>query len=151
MGLFEGFLKKKSRKRSLGVCIPEHAAEKIEMHLEEEAQKERELREAEARDEYEIPMLEQQEFGNGGTRFEVDGIFQFQGSLMLKGKVLSGTITKKSKALIGKEKIGIESMQLGTKEVELLQKREEGALHLKKAKGMVLKGGDILEKKKKKN
>ncbi len=145
MKLFEGLLNKKTKKRSIGVCIPEHAAEKIERQLEEEAQNEKELRETEAEDEYEIPMLEQHEFGNGRTKFEVEGIFQFHGSLMVKGKVLSGTITKKSKALIGKDKIGIESMQLGTKEVELLQKREEGALHLKKAKGMVLKGGDILE------
>ncbi len=151
MGVFDSFVSKK-KKHKLGVCIPEHASKKIEAKLKKEVaeaeavKKAAEIAEKDKLIEKDTPLIEAvPEEPNGSALFEIDGVFQFQESLMVRGKVLRGTITRKSKAVIGRCKIGIDSLQLGTKEVELLQRRENGALHLKQSKGLFLRGGDVIE------
>jgi len=127
-----GFLKmlqKEKKEHSLGVCIPSHEREKIDIEIAEvKARNERDAKTRTAED----------------TAFEVEGYYEVMKTAMLSGLVLKGKITKKNKAVVSDKEYKITEVQKAHKKVPALEEGDHGAVFLK-GKGLLVQTGNVIE------
>jgi len=118
-------ISKPKKSRRLGVCVPDHQKERIELEIEE-IQKEKKKDSVE------------------NNAFEVSGYYEVWGSAMLKGTLLSGRITSKNKIVLGDREIKIKELQFNSRKVKALEEGDSGAVFLK-AKGLRIEAGQVLD------
>lgn len=127
-----GFLKilqKEKKTHSLGVCIPSHEKEKIDL----------EIAELESRTKEEAIKN-----GIGDTAFELEGYYEVMGTAMLSGRVLKGSITKKKKVLLNDKEYKIREIQKTQQDANELSEGERGAVFIK-GRGLLVQSGQVLE------
>ncbi|MDD5148505.1 MAG: hypothetical protein PHH08_03505 [Candidatus ainarchaeum sp.] len=135
------FTKKDSKQEK--VCIPEarRALNEHEAMLkkrEEEAKAQLSLIQEDLK-KRELPV-----FTDTKPRLFIEGVFAVSSTLMLKGTVLSGKITKTSKLKIRKKLFKVKDLQLKGKSTGSLIGGQKGAIFFEKAKGLYLRQGDII-------
>ncbi len=118
-------LTKPKKTHHLGVCVPEHQKEKIELEIKE-IEKEKKKQSVE------------------NNAFEVSGYYEVWGNAMLKGTLLSGRITSKNKIVVDGKEIKIKEIQFNGRKAKALQEGETGALFLN-AKGLRIEAGQVIE------
>lgn len=119
-------IQKKERK-PLGVCIPEHQKQKIEMLAE------RATNEAKSAG---VPK--------NSAAFEVEECFEIHGLAMIRGKVLRGMVTDKDKVLLESKKIKIIELRIDDRKVKMLDEGERGAIFVN-AEHLRLQPGSVIE------
>ncbi|MDD5163608.1 MAG: hypothetical protein PHD95_05375 [Candidatus ainarchaeum sp.] len=136
------FSKNKSEKQEK-VCIPEarKAIDEEEARLKkiENEQKTKEQQMQENLKKIELPV-----FTDSKPRLFIEGVFAVSSTLMLKGTVVSGKITKTSKLKIKKKIFKVKDLQLKGKNTGALLAGQRGAIFFEKAKGLYLRQGDII-------
>ncbi len=122
--------------KGLGVCIPDHAKQRVEEEEHQRVLEEEKKAVEEKRLKYtsdEIP------------RFEVESVFGISENYMIKGYVLSGKIVKGTKVPVGKKSARVKDLQYEGRAVKELNTGQRGAIFIGKAKGVLLREGDIIE------
>lgn len=128
MGLLK-LLQKEKKEHSLGVCIPSHEREKIDLEIAEvKAKAEKEAKKSLAED----------------TAFEIEGYYEVMDLAMISGTVLKGKITAKKKAVINEKEYRITEVQRAHKKVKALEEGERGAIFLK-GKGLLVQTSQVIE------
>jgi selenocysteine-specific translation elongation factor len=122
-GKLLGIFPKKREKRNLGVCIPEHRKKKTQRYAEQ--------------------IMKQQLSASKNAQFLVDGLYQVEGTLMLSGVVLSGTIKQGMKLALGEHELEITEIRCLNKSVEKLSAGERGAVFLNESRSL-FKTGEVL-------
>ena len=129
---------KEEKKHMLGVCIPEHARQKQEdLNLEIKKTIERETHE-EAKTKKKKPSTAIK------GAFRTQGIYRSGDTVMLKGKVERGVISKKMKSEFKMKKFNLRELQKKGEMVKTLKENEEGAIYLDSLP-VSIKMGDLLE------
>ena len=128
MGLLK-MLQKEKKEHSLGVCIPSHEREKIDLEIAEvKARSEMDAKKGVAED----------------TAFEVEGYYEVMKTAMVSGLVLKGKITKKKKAVVNDKEYKITEVQKAHKNVPALEEGDRGAVFLK-GQGLLVQTGNVIE------
>jgi len=125
------------------VCIPEGRR----IINEKEAQKRILEDEKKAKQQQMLKELTKKEFPtftDNKPRFFIEGVFAVSGTLMLKGTVVSGKITKTSKLKIRKKAFKVRDIQLGGRSVGSIGTGQKGAVFFDKAKGLYLRTEEIV-------
>jgi hypothetical protein len=125
------------------VCIPE-ARQKIE---KEEAEKKRAEEERKALELARIKSTlppEMPTFNDNKPRLYIEGIFSVVDTLMVKGTVASGKITKQNKIKIKKKIFKVKDLQFKGRSVGSITMGQKGAVFFDKAKGLSFKTEDII-------
>ncbi len=127
-----GFLKilqREKKTHSLGVCIPSHEKERIDL----------EIAEVQSRAEEEAKKN-----GVEDSAFELDGYYEVMGTAMLSGRVIKGSITKKKKVSLNDKEYKIKEIQRAQQAVNKLSEGERGAIFLK-GRGLLVQSGQVIE------
>ena len=127
-----GFLKilqREKKTHSLGVCIPSHEKERIDL----------EIAEVQSRAEEEAKKN-----GVEDSAFELDGYYEVMGTAMLSGRVIKGSITKKKKVSLNDKEYKIKEIQRAQQAVNELSEGERGAIFLK-GRGLLVQSGQVIE------
>ena len=135
MGLLSLLHGKKERK-SLGVCIPEHARIAIEEKVREAEDERKKLEEEEKNRD---PV-----FSDSVTRFMVEGIYVVEKTTMVKGRALNGVVKCGAKVQPSYAETKVKEIISGSKKLTKLGRGETGALFLTKMSSGI-RIGDILE------
>jgi len=128
MGLFN-MLQKQEKKRSIGVCIPLHEQNKIELELSKAQEK---------------VVIDKKIKDVENSAIEVNGYYEVMGTAMLSGRVLKGRINKKQKAMLNDKEYKIAEIQKAHRKVDFLEEGDNGAVFLK-GKGLLVQTGQIIE------
>ncbi len=128
MGLFNMF-QRQEKKRSIGVCIPSHEQNKIELEITKAQEK---------------VVISEKVKDVENSAIEVNGYYEVMDTAMLSGRVLKGRIDKKKKALLNDKEYKIVEIQKAHKRVDFLEEGDQGAVFLK-GKGLLVKTGQIIE------
>ena len=127
-----GFLKllqKEKKTHSLGVCIPSHEKERIDI----------EIAKVQSRAEEEAKKNSVE-----NTAFELDGYYEVMGTAMLSGRVVKGSITKKKKILLNDKEYKVKEIQRAQQDVNRLDEGERGAIFIK-GRGLLVQSGQVIE------
>jgi selenocysteine-specific translation elongation factor len=137
------FSKNGSEKQKEKICIPD--ARKI--LNEHEAMLKKTETEQKAKEQQMLDGLKKREFPvftDSKPRLCIEGVFAVSTTLMLKGTVVSGKITKTSKLKIKNKIFKVKDLQLKGKSTGALATGQRGAIFFEKAKGLYLRQGDVL-------
>jgi len=127
-----GFLKilqREKKTHSLGVCIPSHEKERIDLEIAEVRSRAEE---------------EAKKSGVEDSAFELDGYYEVMDTAMLSGRVIKGSITKKKKVLLNEKEYKIKEIQRAQQAVNKLCEGERGAIFLK-GRGLLVQSGQVIE------
>ena len=125
------------------VCVPE--ARRIIEETEAEMRKTEEEKKAagqmllEKEKKRELPV-----FTDAKPRLFIEGVFAVSTTLMLKGTVVSGKITKTNKLKIKSKLFKVKDLQLNGKSTGALVSGQSGAIFFEKAKGLYIRTGDTI-------
>jgi len=128
MGLFN-MIQRQEKKRSLGVCIPLHEKNKIELEVAKAQEK---------------VVINEKVRDVENSAIEVNGYYEVMGTAMLSGRVLKGKVNRKQKALLNDKEYKIAEIQKAHKKVDFLEEGDQGAVFLK-GKGLLVQTGQVIE------
>ncbi len=127
MSILQSLLKPSQKKKSLGICIPNHAKSPIE---KQKAQ----LEEIQAINERILP-----------SEFEVEGIYELKTQITISGEVHLGRITKDSKLFYDDTQVAIKEIDCRGKIVDQLLEGEKGSITIDPEFYVRISTNDLLE------
>lgn len=133
-----------TEKKQKEVCIPEARRiideKEVAKQMLEEEKKQREQLQKQKLEEQQLPT-----FHDDKPRIFVEEVFSVSDTLMIKGTVVSGRITKRSKVKINKKTFSVKDLQLKRKSVGSLTFGQTGAVFFNKAKGLYVKTKQVIQ------
>ena len=118
MGILQ-MLSKTKEKKSLGVCVPEAYKKRHERVVEE-------------------PV-------SAPTAFKVMGIFAYNDSMMLEGKMIQGTIEAGNEIEVQGKKLKVEDVSVEKRPAGKIEQGQKGALFFRTKSCPIVKVGDVIE------
>lgn len=140
MGIF-GIGHKKKEKEPLGVCIPQH--KKKAESKDSRMRSIDDIRMGSANDE-EIPA-EKTKNKKAECVFRIDGKYEVGDTLMISGRVESGTLKKGMKTEIGKGELRITELRIGSEKIGEIRENQQGTIFVKARGAQNIKYNDLLE------